>query len=65
MSNDLNVDISAEHQLHYEIYYNELGLFYQKNSFFSTIQLAILSGVILKFQELVQYPEIMILDCYS
>lgn len=61
MSDLKNEDIVAEHQLHYEIYYNELSLFYQKNSFFSTIQLALLSGVILKFQELVLYPEVMLI----
>lgn len=61
MSNLKSEDVVTEHQLHYEIYYNELSLFYQKNSFFSTIQLALLSGVILKFQELILYPEVMLI----
>lgn len=54
-------DIVKEHQLHYDIYYKELGLFYQKNTFFSTIQLALLSGLVLKFNELQQFPAVMIL----
>lgn len=61
MDNEYCDFIAEEHKLHYDIYYNELNLFYQKNNFFSTIQLALLSGVVLKFEDLVEYPIVMLI----
>lgn len=49
----------AEHKIHYDIYYNELKLFYQKTTIFTTIQLGMFTGVILKYDELKVSPWIM------
>lgn len=49
----------AEHKLHYDIYYEELKLFYQKTTFFTTIQLGLFTGVILKYDELSTSPWLM------
>lgn len=49
----------AEHKIHYDIYYNELKLFYQKTTIFTTIQLGMFTGLILKYDELKVSPWIM------
>ena len=49
----------AEHKLHYDIYYEELKLFYQKTTIFTTIQLGLFTGVILKYDELSTFPWLM------
>ena len=49
----------AEHKLHYDIYYEELKLFYQKTTIFTTIQLGLFTGVILKYDELSTSPWLM------
>ena len=47
-----HIDITSEHRLYYDIYYNELKVFYQKTAIFTAIQSALFSGIILKFDEL-------------
>ncbi len=49
----------AEHKLYYEIYYEELKLFYQKTTIFTTIQLGLFTGVILKYEDLSSSPWLM------
>ncbi len=49
----------TEHKLHYDIYYEELKLFYQKTTIFTTIQLGLFTGVILKYNELSTSPWLM------
>lgn len=49
----------AEHKIHYDIYYNELKLFYQKTTIFTTIQLGMFTGLILKYDDLKVSPWIM------
>lgn len=48
-----------EHQLHYNIYYNELQIYYTKMTICITIQLALFSGVVLKFNELITNKLVM------
>lgn len=55
-----DIDTSTEHKLHYEIYYNELNLFYQKTTIFMTVQLALFSGLILKYEQLSNRPLVML-----
>ncbi len=49
----------AEHKIYYDIYYNELKLFYQKTTIFTTIQLGMFTGVILKYTDLKATPWIL------
>lgn len=65
-----NIDWCEEHKLYYNIYYNEVTLFYQKTTIFTTIQLGLFTGIILKYDEIAKVPWIMaaclcFLVCFS
>ena len=55
-------DINAEHKLHYDIYYNELTLYYQKTTIFMTVQLALFTGIILKYESLSKKPLVLLIS---
>lgn len=51
----ISSDYVNEHQMYYNIYYNELNLFYQKTTIFTSFQLAFFTGLILKYDEIAQH----------
>lgn len=54
-----SIDNSAEHSLHYEIYYHELEIFYTKTTIFTTVELALYSGVVVEYEKIIKHPVLM------